>query len=287
MCEQAPEEVVGERRQPELPSIGAIEEEVGIPLVGDREVHVHAAASPIAHRFRHERADDAALTRDLARRHPEEDHPVGGGERVCVGEVDLELAVRVLVVDLVDVEAGGLERGDELLDECARPRQPLVVVAGLVERIGHVRRHGTARGVPHEQHEFRFEARVERPAARREPRDLLLQHVAGIERPRGVLHAAVAHDAREAGLPGHQRERREVADRHIVGAVRLLSEAPHSEACEARPVLEHHVLEVLDGDRFRLRNAVKVDELGQDEADVVLVEEFLCPGDGHRHLTSA
>ena len=45
----------------------------------------------------------------FARGHLELDEVVGGAQRIRVGEVDFELAVRILVIDLVDVDADGAQ----------------------------------------------------------------------------------------------------------------------------------------------------------------------------------
>ena len=98
-------------------------------------------------------------------RHLEEDVAVGGGHRVAVGEVDLELAVGVLVVDLVDVDAHLHGSASVMrVEERSAAGETLVVVAGLLQRVGVVAGHDAAVGAALEQHELGLDAGVERQA---------------------------------------------------------------------------------------------------------------------------
>jgi hypothetical protein len=74
--------------------------------------------------------------------------------------------------------------------------------------------------------------------------------------------------------PGQRLQRRDVTHRHVVGAVRSHAEAPEREAGEARALAEHHV-EVLDGHRLGLGDAVYVDELRQHVADALRAQGLL------------
>jgi hypothetical protein len=79
-------------------------------------------------------------------------------------------------------------------------------------------------------------------------------------------------------VPGHPRnrlQRVEIADRHVVRAVRPHAESAQRETGETRAVLQHHA-EVLDRHRLRLRRAVDVHELREEVADAVLLEELPC-----------
>ena len=91
--------------------------------------------------------DRAVRTRHLAGRHLEVDEIVGGLQRVGVGEVDFELAVRVLVIDLIDVDADCAQVSREIVEKRASARESLVVVAGLVELVGLIERLQRAAGV--------------------------------------------------------------------------------------------------------------------------------------------
>jgi len=87
-------------------------------------MHVHATAGAMAKRLRHECAEEIHVTCDLARRHAEEDIPIGRGQRIRIRVVDLELTVRVFVIDLVDIEINRLQGGDEPFQEIARALAP-------------------------------------------------------------------------------------------------------------------------------------------------------------------
>ena len=65
---------------------------------GQRQVQVQPAAGAVGERLGHERGDHAAFGGDHRQQVAQGDHPVGGGQRVGVLEVLLELAVAVLVV---------------------------------------------------------------------------------------------------------------------------------------------------------------------------------------------
>ena len=101
---------------------------------------MRAAAGAVGERLRHESRDHAVLVRDLARGHLDEGEVVRGFERIGIGEIDLELAVAVLVIDLVHIDPDGAQPGHHFIQHLARAVQPLVVVAGLVEIIGGIRR---------------------------------------------------------------------------------------------------------------------------------------------------
>ena len=55
--------------------------------------------------FGMKRRDHAHLIGDLGRGHLEEDVAIGRRQRIGIGEVHFELAVRVFVIDLIDVDA--------------------------------------------------------------------------------------------------------------------------------------------------------------------------------------
>ena len=221
--------------------------------------------------------------RDLGGRHLEQRVAVGRGQAVAIGEVDLELTVRILMIDLVDIEARGKQRGDELLHEFARADEPFVVVAGLVESIGSVDRRERAVRFALEQHEFRLDTGVHRPSERIELRELRLQR-----HPRAVLvrlavDMAIADDARIAGHPRDERQRRKIADRHVFGAMRTHAEAPDREPRKSRAGSQQ-VFEMRGRDTLCLRRAVNVDELRQDELDLVSPEKFPCIDQRHIRL---
>ena len=90
---------------------------------------------------------------------------------------------------------------------------------------------------------------------------------------------ALAYDARKSGLPRHQRQCRQIADRKKVRTVWLDAYAPDRKAGEARAFREHG-LQMRNGHRLRLCHAVYVDELRQHVTDVLAGEVCLCRFDG-------
>ena len=104
--QQSAEEEVAHLGQRQALRILRVMEQVGLLRVAERDVEMRAAAGAVGKRLRHEAADHAVLAGDLAHRHLHQREVVGRGQRIGIGEVHLELAVRVLVVDLVDVDAG-------------------------------------------------------------------------------------------------------------------------------------------------------------------------------------
>src|SRR5688572_19377186 len=99
--------------------------------------------------------------------------------------------------------------------------------------------------------------------------------MARIERPGFPPDAAIADDAGIARLPGDERERGDVANRHVVRVVGLLSESPHSESGEARAPFEN-ILKMTGGDGLGFGDAVDIDELGQHEFDLIFAQEDGC-----------
>ena len=275
MREQAAEEVVAHPREPETAGVLRIVEEVLRRRVADREMEVRAGAGAVRERLRHEGRDETHRVRDLGRGHLQEHEPVGRCERVAVRVVDLELAVRVLVVDLVDVDADGARRLRQAIEILGLSREPLVVVAGLLERVGAVARHEPSVRAAREEHELRFDAGEERHALRRECVELALQRRARIEGVRLAVHVTPRAHPRVSGHPRNRLQRVEIADRHVVRAVRPHAESAKRKAGETRAVLQHHA-EVLDRHRLRLRRAVDVHELREEVADAVLLEELPC-----------
>jgi hypothetical protein len=127
-------------------------------------VKVHAVAGALGVGLGHERADHAQVVGDLAGGHAEEGETVGRGHGVAVGVVDLELAVGVFVVDLIDLEIHRLQRFGQAFEEHPRARQALVVVARLVEVVAGIDQLQLALLVTAHQVELGLQAGVERPA---------------------------------------------------------------------------------------------------------------------------
>ena len=87
--------------------------------VPERHVEVAAVPGQVRERLRHERRDHPVLLRQRVNHVAEEDRAVADDERVVVGEVLLELAVRVLVVVRVvpppELVAVPRDRGQEVV----------------------------------------------------------------------------------------------------------------------------------------------------------------------------
>ena len=129
--------------RPEPARVVLVQEEVRV-TVPEGHVEMAAVAGQVRERFRHEGGEDvpAFVTPlplgELVDHVAEEDRAVAARERVRVGEVLLELAVRVLVVvgvvappQLVHVAR---DRGEEFVVA----REAVQVVAGLLQRVERV-----------------------------------------------------------------------------------------------------------------------------------------------------
>ena len=139
VVDQAGDEVVGGVRQPVAVGVlGGLEEVLLARLVPERDVEVAAVAGEVAERLGHERGELAALLRHDVDHVAEEDGAVAGDERVVVGEVRLELAVRVLVVVRVVAVAELVRVARERRQELVVAVQRLGVVAGLLARIERI-----------------------------------------------------------------------------------------------------------------------------------------------------
>ena len=235
---------------------------------------MHTVAGALRIGLGHERADHAHVVGDLAGGHAEEGEAVRRLHGVAVGVVDLELAVGVFVVDLIDVEAHRLQRFSQALEEFPRTGQALVVVARLVEVVGGVHQLQLAAGIAAEQAELRFQAGVEGPALIGQALHLLLQHVTGVVGPGLLVHMADADDAAIARLPRHRNQGGEIAAGHEVRTVGFHAHAADGETGKAGTVFGHR-LEPGDRDGFGLRGAMDIDELGQHVLDAVLFDDAL------------
>ena len=111
------------------------------------------------------------------------------------------------------------------------------------------------------------------------PSGLRALELAAQDRARAVgpllaLHVHVAGQARHVRPPGQRRERANVGHRGEVGVVGLLADVAGGEAGEAGAVLEQAV-EVGGGNELRVRLAVHVHELREQELDVVFADVAL------------
>ncbi len=190
---------------------------------------MHAAAGAVGERLGHEGADHAQLVGDFRSRHLEENNLVGAGQAIAVGIVDLELAVGVLVVGLIDVEATGNQVIHQLFQKLAATRQPLVVIAGFFQVVRVIKGVHVAVGVFLQQHEFRLNAGVERPAAFGQPGNRVFQHHTAVVFIGLAVDMAIAGQIGVTGHPGNQLQRGQIAHRHVIRAVRAHAQPPDGE----------------------------------------------------------
>ena len=268
MRAQAADEAVRRVREPEPARIGLVEEEVGVAVP---EGHVEMAAVPrqVRERLRHEGRDHPVLLGQGVHHVAEEDRAIARDERVVVGEVLLELAVRVLVVVRVVAPAELVAEARDRRQEVVAPGEAGHVVARLLERV--VRVGDLDRAVVALPHEEVLELE---PHPELEALLLRLRQHTPEDRPRAVrpllaLDGDVTGEAGEVRLPGDRRVAREIRDRRDVRVARHLADLARREAGEARALLEEPVerLARADRDEFRARPRVHVDELREHELD--------------------
>jgi hypothetical protein len=232
-------------------------------------VEVAAVAGQVAERLRHERGDAPVLLRERVHHVAEEDGAVAARERVRVGEVLLELAVRVLVVVRVVAPAELVDVARDAGEELVVARQPVEVVAGLLERVERVGQLDGAVRLPHEEVlELQSHHELEPLLARL--LELAAQNRARVVGPFLALDVDVAGEPSESGLPGHRRVAREVGHGGDVRVARQLADLPGGEAGEAR-ALRDEIVQVLRRHELGARPGVHVDELGEVELHAALV----------------
>ncbi|MNN13884.1 hypothetical protein D3C81_1269300 [compost metagenome] len=95
-------------------------EKVLIGRAADRQVKVHAVACSLRVRLGHERTNYPHVIGDLTGGHTEEGEAICRFHGVAVGVIDLELAVGVFVVDLIDIETHRLQSLSQSLKKFAR-----------------------------------------------------------------------------------------------------------------------------------------------------------------------
>ena len=239
--------------------------------VAQREVQVQPRAGPVRERLGHEGRDHAALVGQHVEQVAQRDDPVGGGERVGVLEVLLELPVAVLVVVGVVAPAQRVHGRADRRQVVVHPGHAAGVVARLVRVVGGVRRHQAPAGVPLEQEVLDLGPGVRREPGGRRLLDHRTQDHPRRERPRLPQHVRVAVDQREPLLDERdRRERRDVRDRHQVGVLGLLPHRPHGVPREP-DALGGELLDRLDRHELGARLPGEVDEQREDELRAVLV----------------
>ncbi len=273
MLEEPAQEPIPELAQSQPTLVALVVEGVLLVLSADGQVEMRPGARPVRERLGHEGRDGTVFLGDLARGHLEQDHVVGGLQRIGVGEVDFELAVRVLVVDLVHVDTDSTQMARQIVEDAADARQSLVVVAGLVRGVRRIERRELPVRRPLQQHELRLDAGKQGVAALGEALQLILERDTRVKGIRLTVDVTVARNPGKPGHPWQVADCGGVADTHEVGPVRAYSQSPHRESREAGAIADHHVV-VLDRHRFRLGSPVDVHELRQQVAGLVLSEEF-------------
>ena len=128
----AADEMVGQFRAAQPALIFIVDEEIFTGLdSGEMKMRMQAAASAVGKRLGHMRGDSTVFLGDLRSRHLKENDAIGGHQRIGVVEVDLVLAVAILVVALVDPVVKRVERQGQILQIGHGRRHRAVVVAGL------------------------------------------------------------------------------------------------------------------------------------------------------------
>ena len=167
---------------------------------------------------------------------------------------------------------GVLDRDPELASKTTVVGMPVRPAQEIIGGIGGAQ---AAVRTARQQHEFGFDAGVQGEPAFGQARNLRLQRHPGAISVRLLVDHAIAYDACISRHPRNILQRREVADRHVIGPFRAHAEAPQRKPGEPCPVGQHH-LQMLDRHGLGLRGAMDIHELRQDVAGLVLIEKFLC-----------
>ena len=212
---------------------------------------------------------------------------------VVVGEVGLELAVRVLVVVGVVAVAELVGVARERRQELVVAVQRLGVVAGLVARIERIVDHELPVLVLAHEEELGLDAHLEAEPELRGALDGVAQDRARAVRPGLTLDRHVAGEAHELGLPRDARVGGGVGHRQHVRRGGRLAHGACGEAGEARALLEQ-VVDRLHRHELGAGLAVHLDELGEEELDPLVLRalaDFVvrhslpprCRGSGGEH----
>ena len=265
VCLEAADEVVRRLREAEAARVVLVEERV-VAVPPERHVEVAAVAREVRERLRHERREQPLPLRERVHHVAEEDRAVAADERVVVGEVLLELPVRVLVVVRVVPPPELVHVAGDRRQEVVVPREAAEVVAGLLEVVERVGELQPAVVAAAEEEVLELEADLELEAGLARPGELVPENRARVVRPRLALDRDVAGEPGDGRLPGDRREAVEVGDRGDVGVARHLADVARREAGEPGAVVDQ-VVEVGSRDQLRARACVEVDELGEEELD--------------------
>ncbi len=231
-------------------------------------MQVQPGAGEVAERLRHERCREACPVRQGVDHVPVEDDPIRRGERVGVGEVLLELAVRVLVIVGVVRPPEPVHVLRHRRQVVEHPGQALGVIARRLRPVERVRELDPAAGGPPDEEVLRLAADVVHQSALA----CLLQHSLE-DQPRGVwprlaLDVDVALQHSEPRLPGCGHVGSRIRHRDHVGIRRALAHRASREPGEAHAPADQDI-ERLDGNHLGAGLSVHVDEHGEEELDAV------------------
>ena len=115
---EAAEELIGELRQAAAARIGAVSGNV-LPgaHVGERHVEMRAGSRPVGIGLGHHGRFPAIFAGKLLHHQPPHDEAVGHGHDVGIGEVELELAVGVLMIEGVHLPAELVHRRHDVVQK--------------------------------------------------------------------------------------------------------------------------------------------------------------------------
>ncbi len=220
-------------------------------------VEMRAVAGLVGKGLRHEGRDEPELLGDVLRQVAKEDVAVAHGERVRVREVELELAVPVLVVERVDVPAEPVHQRHHAIEEREAAQERAHVVAGLGERVGRIR-DDEASVLELEDVDLALDAEVHAEAHLGRLGEHALQRDARVQGIGLAVEVVVGRQPRDLGPPRQLDQALDVRHRADLVVVRRLAEPVERVAGEELRA-GHHVLEVGDRHALRLRVAVDVD----------------------------
>src|SRR6266508_349610 len=219
-----------------------------------------AVAREVRERLRHEGGDHPALLGEDVDHVAEEDRTVTAREGVRVGEVLLELAVRVLVIVRVVAPAELVHVRRDRRQELEVPGESDQVVAGLLQRVHAVGELDRVVVSLLDEEILELEAHLELAAENR-PR---------VVRPLLSVHVNVAGEARNGLVPRQRCESRGVGDGRNVRIARDLADLAGCEPGEARALAEE-VVQIRGWYELGARECIHVNELREEELDLALL----------------
>ncbi|MDT4853943.1 hypothetical protein FQZ97_882260 [compost metagenome] len=238
--------------------------------VGQAQVEMQPAARRVRQRLGHGGKHRAVLRRHRLRGELEELVTVGGGERVVVLVVDLVLATRVFVVDLLQPEAQRGERLAHRIEKRVVAPDDLQVVRGFGEAVQGIGHLPAALGVAVEQEELGLDADPQRPAARVQALDLALEHLARAGVQRLAAGKTVAHRVRHAG---HEGQGPQALGHHTAHVFAARAHARQAGAADARAreagTAAHRTRQAFERHQLALGTARQVGEGGEHRVDAL------------------